>query len=222
MRLLVVEDDALTARSLQQALCAQGNTVDTFATVEETQAALAVDDFDLVLLDLGLPDGDGLKLLAQLRGHRATIPVLVLTARDGVGERVKGLDLGADDYMAKPFSLSEVEARVRALLRRSQQRTGNFIEFGPLSLDPSAGLVTLSDEPLSLRRREVSLLEGLMMNAERIAPREMLANRVFGFDSVGPNALDVYISRLRKQLQGSGLRIRTLRGLGYRLEHESN
>lgn len=220
MRLLVVEDDALTAHSLLQALSTLGHTVDSFATFQEAQAALAVDSFDLVVLDLGLPDGDGLQLLADLRHHGATTPVLVLTARDDIRDRVKGLDHGADDYMAKPFSLAELEARVRALLRRSQHRPDNDLSYGPLCLDHHSGMVVLAGTPLTLRRREVSLLEGLMLHAERVTPREILEKRVFGFDAVGPNALDVYISRLRKQLHGSGLRIQTLRGLGYRLERE--
>lgn len=220
MRILVVEDDALTTRSLLQALSALGHTVDSFATFREAKSALAVDGFDLIVLDLGLPDGDGLQLLADLRQHGAATPVLVLSARDDIRDRIKGLDRGADDYMAKPFSLAELEARVRALLRRSQQRTDDKLSYGPLCLDQHSGMVSLGGTALTLRRREISLLEGLMLHAERVAPREMLEKRVFGFDAVGPNALDVYISRLRKHLHGSGLRIHTLRGLGYRLEPE--
>ncbi|SDL24739.1 two-component system, OmpR family, response regulator TctD [Modicisalibacter muralis] len=220
MRLLVVEDDALIARSLHQALTPLGNTIDVFSRCAQARSALAHDSFDLILLDLGLPDGDGLSLLADLRGRGDTTPVLILTARDGIEDRVKGLDIGADDYLAKPFSLAELEARVRALLRRSQQRIDNSLNLGPLRFEPCSGTVTLDGDPLLLPRRELSLLEGLLMHAGRIAPREMLESRLFGFGSVGPNALEVYISRLRKRLQGSGLRIRTLRGMGYRLEEE--
>lgn len=220
MRLLIVEDDPLIARSLVKALGPLGNNVETLSHLCEARAALAHSHFDLIVLDLGLPDGNGLSLLAELRERGDATPVLVLTARDGIDERVRGLDLGADDYLAKPFSVAELEARVRALLRRSQQRTDNRLQFGPLCFDPASGTVTLHDEVLALPRRELGLLEGLLLHAGRIAPRELLVDRLFGFGDVGPNALEVYISRLRKRLQGSGLRIRTLRGLGYRLEDE--
>ncbi|GHB08835.1 response regulator [Modicisalibacter luteus] len=220
MRLLIVEDDPLIARSLVQALGPLGNTVETFSRLGEARAALAHSLFDLIVLDLGLPDGNGLSLLAELRERGDATPVMILTARDGVDERVRGLDLGADDYLAKPFSLAELEARVRALLRRSQQRIDNRLQFGQLCFDPASGAATLRGELLALPRRELVLLEGLLLHAGRIAPRELLADRLFGFGEVGPNALEVYISRLRKRLQGSGLRIRTLRGMGYRLEDD--
>ncbi|MBS9405511.1 response regulator [Halomonas sp. TRM85114] len=218
MRLLVIEDDLLIARSLERALSPLGNTVEAFTTHAEAHAALSHDRFDLVLLDLGLPDGDGLNLLAALRNRGDTTPVLILTARDGVDDRVSGLDLGADDYLAKPFSLAELEARVRALLRRSQQRSDNRLRFARLSFDPSTGTAALDDVPIVLPRRELLLAEGLLLHAGSIAPREVLERRLFGFDEVGSNALEVYVSRLRKRLQGTGLQIRTFRGLGYRLE----
>lgn len=218
MRLLVIEDDALIARSLERALAPLGNTVEVFATRAEAAAALRHDRFDLILLDLGLPDGDGLELLAALRDRGDITPVLILTARDGIDDRVSGLDLGADDYLAKPFSLAELEARVRALLRRSQQRSDNRLRFGGLVFDPATGVATLGEAPLALPRRELLLLEGLLLHAGGIAPREALERRLFGFDEVGSNALEVYVSRLRKRLAGSELKIRTFRGLGYRLE----
>lgn len=221
MRLLVIEDDALIARSLERALAPLGNTVEVFATCAEARAALRHDRFDLILLDLGLPDGDGLGLLAALRDRGDTTPVLILTARDGIDDRVSGLDLGADDYLAKPFSIAELEARVRALLRRSQQRSDNRLRFGGLVFDPATGVATLDGAPLALPRRELLLLEGLLLHAGSIAPREALERRLFGFDEVGSNALEVYVSRLRKRLSDTGLRIRTFRGLGYRLEDEA-
>ncbi|MAX32035.1 MAG: DNA-binding response regulator [Halomonadaceae bacterium] len=220
MRLLVIEDDPLIARSLEHALQPLGNTVEVFRTYAEAQAALAHDRFDLILLDLGLPDGDGLDLLAALRDRGDTTPVLILTARDGVDDRVSGLDLGADDYLAKPFSLAELEARVRALLRRSQQRSDNRLRFSRLSFDPATGTAALDEAPMALPRRELLLLEGLLLHAGSIAPRETLERRLFGFDEVGSNALEVYVSRLRKRLQNSGLKVRTFRGLGYRLEED--
>lgn len=218
MRLLVVEDDRLIADSLTQGLAPLGNTVEVFANLKQAQAALAHNHFDLVVLDLGLPDGSGLTLLAELRATGNPTPVMILTARDGVEERVQGLDLGADDYLTKPFSLAELQARVRALLRRSQHRTDNRLRFGPLCFDPASGELTLHDEHLDLPPRELGLMEGLLLHAGRIAPREQLIDRLFGFGEAGPNALDLYISRLRKRLHGSGVQIRTLRGLGYRLE----
>lgn len=220
MRLLIIEDDPLIADSLNQGLAPLGNTVEVFTSLKEARAALALSQFDLVVLDLGLPDGNGLSLLAEIRERRDTTPIMILTARDGVEERVQGLDLGADDYLTKPFSLPELQARVRALLRRSQQRIDNHLRYGPLCFDPASGHATLFGEHLDLPPRELGLIEGLLLYAGRIAPREHLINRLFGFGEAGPNALEVYVSRLRKRLQGSGVRIRTLRGLGYRLEDD--
>lgn len=220
MRLLIVEDDPLIADSLVEGLVPLGNTVEVFTTLREAHSATAVGQFDLLVLDLGLPDGSGLSLLSDLRKKGDPTPVMILTARDGVAERVRGLDLGADDYLTKPFSLEELQARVRALLRRSQQRTDNQLRFGPLCFDPVSGEVTLKGERLDLPPRELGLMEGLLLHAGRIVPREQLIDRLFGFGEAGPNALDLYISRLRKRLLGTGVRIRTLRGLGYRLEDD--
>lgn len=220
MRLLIVEDDPLIAGSLIEGLTPLGNTVEAFSSLREARSAMAVSHFDLVVLDLGLPDGSGLALLSELRKKGDVTPVMILTARDGVAERVQGLDLGADDYLTKPFSVAELQARVRALLRRSQRRTDNQLRFGPLCFDPASGEVTLNDEHLDLPPRELGLMESLLLHAGRIVPREQLIDRLFGFGEVGPNALDLNISRLRKRLQGTGVRIRTLRGLGYRLEDD--
>ncbi|KEZ79404.1 response regulator [Salinisphaera hydrothermalis] len=222
MRLLLIEDDRLIAQSVYAALTAIGNTVDVVATYAAASNALARDHFDLWLLDLGLPDGCGLDLLAARRSAGETTPVLILTSRDDIDDRVRGLDLGADDYLAKPFSLAELEARVRALLRRSQQRLDNRLSLGVISVDSVHGTASVNDELLELPRRELRLLEGLLLYAERTVPRETLERRLFGFDEVGPNALEVYISRLRKRLAGSGVAIRTLRGLGYRIERDSS
>ena len=154
MRLIIVEDDPMIARSLDNALSPLGNSVDAFSRLKDARAALRHDRFDLLLLDLGLPDGNGLELLSELRERGDKTPVLILTARDGIEDRVKGLDLGADDYLAKPFSLAELEARVRALLRRSQQRSDNRLMLGPLCLDPMAGTATLDGVTLALPRRQ--------------------------------------------------------------------
>ena len=222
MHLLVIEDDPLLSRSLTQAMTRHGYTVDALTRIDEANRALHQGRFDLVLLDLGLPDGNGLAVLESMRAHADRTPVMILTARDALEDRVRGLDLGADDYLAKPFSITELEARVRALLRRSQQRLDNSVRFGALVLDTRSASAWLNETSLDLPRREFSLLEALMLNAGRIVQRESLENRLFGFEAVGANALDVYVSRLRKRLAGSGLSIRTLRGLGYRLEEISD
>lgn len=218
MHLLVIEDDPLLSRSLTQAMTRHGYTVDALSRVDEAIQALRQGRFDLILLDLGLPDGNGLQVLEFLRDRADPTPVMILTARDALEDRVRGLDLGADDYLAKPFSITELEARVRALLRRSQQRLDNSVRFGGLVLDTRSANVWFDGTALDLPRREFSLLEALMLNAGRLVQRESLENRLFGFEAVGANALDVYVSRLRKRLASSGLSIRTLRGLGYRLE----
>lgn len=222
MHLLVIEDDPLLSRSLSQAMTRHGYTVDALSRVDDAIQALRQGRFDLVLLDLGLPDGNGLAVLESMRAHADRTPVMILTARDALEDRVRGLDLGADDYLAKPFSITELEARVRALLRRSQQRLDNSVRFGALVLDTRSASAWLNETSLDLPRREFSLLEALMLNAGRIVQRESLENRLFGFEAVGANALDVYVSRLRKRLAGSGLSIRTLRGLGYRLEETAD
>lgn len=218
MHLLVIEDDPLLARSLEQAMSRAGHAVDTLARLDEAWHALREHRFDLILLDLGLPDGSGLTLLDRLRNAGDATPVMILTARDALEDRVRGLDLGADDYLPKPFSITELEARARALLRRSQQRLDDSLRFGPLVLDTHSASAFLDAEILDLPRREFRLLEALMLNAGRVVARETLEDRLFGFEAVGTNALDVYVSRLRKRLDHTALSIRTLRGLGYRLE----
>ncbi|RKQ97008.1 two-component system response regulator TctD [Kushneria sinocarnis] len=218
MRLLLAEDDALLTRAIRQTLTAHGHTLDTLADGEQALHALTTQRFDLVLLDLGLPGCGGLELLSALRDRGDTTPVLILTAHDGLDDRIRGLDLGADDYLAKPFEISELEARVRALLRRSQQRSANQLTFGDITIDLNLFEVRMNGTLQTLPRRELSLLESLMSRAGQLVPRDLLEARLFGFEAVGSNALDLYISRLRKRLDGHGLRIRTIRGLGYVLE----
>lgn len=218
MRLLVVEDDPLISRTLQRSLSTLGYAIDVFDTLAPARDAARQGGFDLILLDLGLPDGQGMDLLSELRQRNELTPVLIITARDGVDDRVRGLDLGADDYLAKPFSLVEMEARVRALLRRSQGRSDNTLRFGPLAMSTRSGTFTLVGATLDLPPRERLLLESLMLHAGKVVSREVIEGKVFGYGEVGSNALEVYISRLRKRLAGSEIQIRTLRGLGYRLE----
>ncbi|MDH2436338.1 response regulator [Pokkaliibacter sp. MBI-7] len=218
MHLLLIEDDPLLAQSVGTALRQHGHVVDAFCSAGEALRALEMGQFDLVLLDLGLPDGDGLTVLQAIRRRQDATPVLILTARDGLEDRVKGLDLGADDYLTKPFSLVELEARVRALLRRSQQRLDNHLRFGRIRVDVESATAYVDELPIELPRRELTLLESLLLHAGRIVPRETLEQRLFGFEAVGANALEVYVSRLRKRLTDSGVEIRTIRGLGYRLD----
>ncbi len=208
----------MLARATARALAPLGHITDVLMRGHDARHALQEGGFDLVLLDLGLPDVEGLELLRELRSRGDNTPVLILTARDSVDDRVRGLDLGADDYLAKPFQIAELEARVRALLRRSQQRTSDALCLGTLHFNIRTVSATLDGAALELPRRELHLLESLLSQAGQLVTRETLEARLFGFDAVGPNALDVYVSRLRKRLEGHGLRIRTVRGLGYLLE----
>ncbi len=223
MRLLIVEDDAPLASGLQRILEAEGHAVDVTARGEEAVLAAAHEKFDLVILDIGLPQMDGFEVLRRLRAGAADkggpTPVLVLTARDAVEDRVRGLDLGADDYMVKPFAMPELTARVRALLRRSQAHGGPRIAHGPLALDTVARRAFLRNEPLELAAREWAVLEVLLARVEKIVSKEAIIQAVAGWgEELSPNAIEVYVSRLRSKLEPAGIRIRTVRGFGYMLE----
>jgi two-component system response regulator TctD len=178
-----------------------------------------VQGYDVVILDINLPDGDGTELLRQLRREQDATPVLMLTARISVDDRVSALDGGADDYLVKPFDLRELEARVRALARRKTPERAGVIDFGDLSFDSSGLTVLLDGAPLALSQREFSLLEALLANRGRVMPKERIFERMFSFgeQEVGLNAIEIYISRLRRKLEGSRVSIRTLRGLGYQI-----
>jgi len=219
MRILVVEDSKLLAEGIAAPFRAKGYAVDLAATGEEAETALLGAPYDLVILDLGLPDVDGLEVLGRLRARKSRVPVLVLTARDSVQQRVQGLNLGADDYVGKPFALDELEARAGALMRRGVGGAGACVRHGPLVLDTAARIATLSGEPLDLPRRELNLLEILLARRGQIVSKETLLEKLFAFDEdVGMNAVETYVARLRKKLEPAGVRIRTLRGLGYLLE----
>ena len=221
MRLLIVEDDVPLASGLQRILEAEGHAVDVTPRGEQAVLAAAQEKFDLVILDIGLPQMDGFEVLRRLRagGSRGPTPVLVLTARDAVDDRVRGLDLGADDYMVKPFAMPELTARVRALLRRSQAHGGPRIAHGPLQLDTVARRAFLRNEPLELAAREWAVLEALLARVEKIVSKEAIIQAVAGWgDDLSPNAIEVYVSRLRSKLEPAGIRIRTVRGFGYMLE----
>ena len=219
MRILIAEDDRVLADGLLRALRNAGYSVDQVANGTEADAALASHSFDLVILDLGLPKLHGLEVLRRLRARGAAVPVLILTADDGVEQRVKGLDLGADDYMAKPFSLQELEARVRALTRRGLGSASALIRHGPLSFDANGRVAYFNEQMLDLSARELSLLEVLLQRAGRLVSKDQLVERLCEWgEEVSNNAIEVYIHRLRKKIEHGPVRIATVRGLGYCLE----
>jgi two-component system response regulator TctD len=219
VRILIVEDDAVLARGLTASLRLSGFAIDHEADGADAAAIAIAEPYALVILDLGLPGLSGFEVLRQIRVRGCDVPVLILTARDALADRVKGLDLGADDYLQKPFEPAELEARVRALVRRGMGPRNPVIACGALTLDRSSGGVHLAGRPITLRRRELAVLEGLMTRAGKVVPKEKLSAEVFGFDEpVAPNAIELYIARLRKKLEPDGPQIRTVRGLGYMIE----
>jgi two-component system OmpR family response regulator/two-component system response regulator TctD len=218
MRVLLAEDDRIIADGLVRALKKSGFAVDLVATGADADAALTTEKFDLVILDLGLPRLSGIEVLKRMRARKCVAPVLILTAQDGIEDRVRGLDAGADDYMVKPFALPELEARARALIRRN---TGNpaGIEVGPLTYDPAERIARLKGEIVELSARELALLEILLLRAGRLVSKEQLVEQLCGWDEeVSNNAIEVYVHRLRKKLEPGDVRIVTVRGLGYCLE----
>ncbi len=219
MRLLIVEDTEDVAGAIAASFQRRGDAIDCVETVADACDTLAVNDYDVVILDINLPDGQGTEVLRNLRRQRRPTPVLMLTARMTVEDRVSALDGGADDYLVKPFDLRELQARVRALGRRAGGDRAGQIELGGLAIDPAGRTVTHKGEPISLTRREFSLLEALMANRTRIMPKERLFERMFSMneEEIGLNAIETYVARLRRKLEGTGVAIRTLRGLGYQL-----
>lgn len=216
MRVLIVEDDDLIARGIVAGLQAHGMTADAVHRMADAQTVLTTSHCDALVLDLGLPDADGMVLLQRLRAERTALPILVLTARDAVEDRIAGLQAGADDYMIKPFDLAELAARLHALMRRAEGRSVNLIEIGDLCLDPSSGDVWLRGQLVVLSRRETTLLTSLMQAHGRCLTAEQLKDSLYGFDiDIESNALSVHIHNLRKKL-GTGV-IETVRGLGYRV-----
>ncbi|PNG13219.1 response regulator [Stutzerimonas stutzeri] len=219
MRILLVEDHPQLAESVAQALRAAGWTLDLLNDGVAADLALATEDYALAILDVGLPRLDGFQVLARLRERGKTLPVLMLTARGEVTDRVHGLNLGADDYLAKPFELSELEARVKALLRRSVAGGERQQSCGALVYDLDARRFSLDRQPLTLTSREQAVLEALIARPGRVMSKGQLAAQVFGLDEdASADAIEIYIHRLRKKLEGSAVRIVTFRGLGYLLE----
>jgi DNA-binding response OmpR family regulator len=218
MRILVVEDDALLADGLTATLTRTGHAVQQARTGRHADLLLRADEFDLVVLDVGLPDIDGFEVLRRMRVRRSATSVLVLTARDAVEDRVHGLDLGADDYLTKPFSLTEFEARVRALLRRSAAPPAHWSVAG-LAVDVAAKRVRVHDKPVDLTPREWALLELFLARPHRVLSKEQIAESLFAVEeTLSPNAIEVYVSRLRTKIEAAGVHIRTVRGFGYMWE----
>jgi DNA-binding response OmpR family regulator len=214
MRLLLVEDDGLIGEGIRTGLKLAGYTVDWVKDGQAGALALSNGVYDLLVLDLGLPRKDGLTLLRELRAGGDALPVLVLTARDSVGDRVKGLDSGADDYLVKPFDLDELAARVRALLRRRAGRGDPVLRHGELMLDPVERKVELDGKPVALSPREFSLLHALLERPGAVLSREQLEERLYGWDEeVSSNAIEVHLHNLRRKLGPSV--IRNVRGVGY-------
>jgi two-component system, OmpR family, response regulator QseB len=215
MRILVVEDDELIARGIAASLQAHGMTVDTVATASRAAAALAAAHADAMVLDLGLPDEDGMTLLRRLRDNGSRLPVLVLTARDAVEDRIAGLHSGADDYLAKPFDVGELVARLRAISRRAAGRATDRLEGDGIALDPTTGLAESPSGRVALSRRESDLLAALLEARGRCLTAAQLEERLYGFGAeVGSNAVNVHVHNIRRKLGADS--IETVRGFGYR------
>jgi DNA-binding response OmpR family regulator len=214
MRVLLVEDDRMIGESVRTALRQDGSAVDWVRDGRSAESTLATEQFDLVLLDLGLPQRDGLEILRAMRLRHDQTPVILLTARDALQDRVAGLDAGADDYLVKPFELEELAARIRAVTRRKAGRAEPAVEIGEVRLDPSMRQVTRGGEPVVLSAREYAVLEALMMRPGAILSRAQLEDRLYGWgDAIESNAVSVYIHQLRRKL-GNDF-IRNVRGVGY-------
>jgi len=219
MRILIVEDDPVLVSGLTRILESEGYAVDAVRSGEQAVLAAKQERFDLVILDVGLPGIDGFEALRRLRAAPHRVPVLLLTARDAIDDRVRGLDIGGDDYVAKPFAMPELAARVRALIRRSQSQAGPKVVHGPLVLDTVARRAYLRGAPLDLAAREWAVLEVLLANVERVVSKESIIQAVANWgEELSPNAIEVYVSRLRAKLEAAGIRVRTVRGFGYMLE----
>lgn len=221
MKYLLVEDNPDLARAICSRIELDGHTIDHATRISEAVDFVRASEYDLILLDIMLPDGDGRSFLKQHRAANNDTPVIVLTARSQVSDRISILDLGADDYVTKPFDHAELQARCRAVLRRKTGSTQSTIRLGDVEFDAVGGLLTVKGTVINLRNRELRLLE-LLMNAKgQVFSKQKLVDRLFSYDDdVSDNAIEVYIGRLRRHLEGSAVQITTLRSLGYRLDHD--
>ena len=219
VRTLIAEDDPILADGLVHSMRKSGYAVDWVRDGIAADVALASQEFDLLILDLGLPRLGGLDVLKRLRARKSSLPVLILTALDGVEDRVRGLDLGADDYLSKPFDLAELEARVRALTRRASAGGQAIVEHGLLRYEPASRTVHVGEGVVELSARELGVLEIFLARAGRLVSKEQIVDHLCQWgEEVSANAVEVYVHRLRKKLEAGGVRITTLRGLGYCLE----
>jgi DNA-binding response OmpR family regulator len=221
MKVLVAEDDQYLLSGLVLALQRRGYKVETVCSGPEAQAALLTSDFDLMLLDLGLPGLDGTEVLADLRSRGEEMPVIVITARDTVEEKIHGLDLGANDYLVKPFDVRELEARMRAVLRKTVWRNKIELEFGSVQLNTNSGMLSLNDEQLELTPKETIVLKTLMARAGRVVSKRQIMEQVTNWvDETSENAVEIVVHRLRKKLESTDIVIETVRGFGYVLKEE--
>lgn len=222
MRILLVEDDELLQKALASALAEAGLELDVLSAAEPALDALAHGMHDLAIVDIGLPGMDGLSLVRHLRASGNKVPVLMLTARDGLDDRVRGLNEGADDYLIKPFLLPELLARVQALIRRSQSAASSRVAAGPLVMDIASHEAELAGQPLGLTGREWDLLLALVLAMPKVLAKRRLADSLSRWDKeITDNAIEIYVSRVRGKLADSGVTIRTVRGIGYRLDIET-
>lgn len=220
MRILIVEDDPILMDGLSVGLGINGFTVDSVVTCEDARAALAAQNYDAIVLDLMLPDGSGLDILSEIRRAKNDLPVILLTARDQVSDRIKGLDAGADDYVGKPFDLDELAARVRAVSRRAAGRSSATLIWKDVELDPAQMTVTQGGVPVNLTRREFAILRSLMERPTTPQSKSMLEEALYGWqEEVESNAVEVHIHHLRNKLGAQF--IKTVRGIGYRLSEEN-
>jgi two-component system response regulator TctD len=220
MKFLLVEDNQELANAICSRMHQDGHVIDHAGKLEDASAFVETGDYDLILLDIMLPDGDGRTFLKSRRAGNLDTPVIILTARSQVSDRIGSLDLGADDYLTKPFDHAELEARCRAVLRRKAGKSRTNFELGGVEFDPVSGHLSVRGKDVTLRNRELRLLEILINAPGQIFSKQKLADRLFSYDDdASENAIEVYIGRLRKHLDQSDLKITTLRGLGYRLDH---
>jgi len=223
MRLLVVEDNEELANLIAKGLRANGYTVDTLARADDAKAIIASTEFSAIILDLGLPDGDGLSVIQDVRAAKNSTPILVLTARGGIHDRVTGLRSGADDYLVKPFSFDELVARIEALLRRPGQMLSNSLQLANLTFDTHSRQAFINDKPHPISAREAAVLELLMRRAGNVVPKRLVEDQMFGLEDITSNAIEVYIHRLRKQLLTGGAKVKiiNMRGVGYVLMEDN-